>query len=62
MTCELSASAREVTQLLRFRLGCHSLPSVGRRSTPRVLRRERICTRCHDGLVFECSALQHIKD
>ncbi len=66
MTCELSASARKVTQLLRSRLGCHNLPSVaGRRSNPRVPRHERTCTRCHDGLgdekhlPFECSALQH---
>ena len=52
-----------------LRLGCHSLPSVlGRRSKPRVPRHERVCTRCHDGLgdekhlVFECSALQHVRD
>ncbi len=69
MTCDLSASARKVTQLLHFCVGCHSLPSVvGRRSNPRVPRHERMCTRCQDELgdekhlVFECSALQHIRD
>ena len=41
---------------------------MGRRSNPRVPRHERVCTRCHDGLgdekhlVFECSALQQVRD
>ena len=53
MTCELSPSARKVTQLLRFRLGCHSLPSIlGHRSTPRVPSHEHMCTRCPDGRVM----------
>ena len=31
---QLSANARKVTQLMRFRLGCHGLPSdVGRHRT-----------------------------
>jgi len=50
LKCELSASARKVTQMLRFRSGCHSLPSIlGRRSNLRMPRHERMCTKCHDG-------------
>ena len=66
---ELPANPRKVLQLLRFRLGCHTLPSAtGQRRNPRVPRDQRICTRCQHGLgderhlVFECTKLQHIRD
>ena len=59
-------SSSRAHKLLRFRLGCHGLPCVvGRRTgTPRHLR---CCTLCHQGvgdekhLVFECTALNHIR-
>ena len=59
-------SSSRAHQLVRFRLGCHGLPCVvGRRTgTPRHLR---CCTLCHQGvgdekhLVFECTALNHIR-
>ena len=48
---ELPASPRKVLQLLRFRLGCHTLPSAtGQRKNPCVPRDQRICTRCQHGL------------
>ena len=66
---QLPANARKITQLMRFRLGCHGLPSdVGRHRADSLPRHERLCTRCQDGrgdekhMVFECSALQHIRD
>jgi hypothetical protein len=66
---QLPANARKVTQLLRFRLGCHGLPSdVGRHRADPLPRHERLCTWCYAGrgdekhMVFECSALQHIRD
>ena len=59
----------KVLQLLRFRLGCHTLPSaIGQPRNPRMPRDQRICTRCQHGLgderhlVFECTKLQHIRD
>ena len=66
---QLPANARKITQLMRFRLGCHGLPSdVGRHRADPLPRHERLCTRCQDGrgdekhMVFACSALQHIRD
>ena len=66
---ELPANPRKVLQLLRFCLGCHTLPSAtGQRRSPLVPRDQRICTRCQHGLgderhlVFECTKLQHIRD
>ncbi len=42
---QLPANARKVTQLLRFRLGCHGLPSdVGRHRADPLPRHERLCT------------------
>jgi exonuclease III len=59
-------SSSRAHQLLRFRLGCHSLPCVvGRRTgIPRHLRH---CALCNQGvgdekhLVFECIALSHLR-
>ena len=35
---QLPANARKITQLMRFRLGCHGLPSdVGRHTVGRIL-------------------------
>ena len=62
-----SFSPTKVRQLLRFRLGCHTLPVVsGRRNG--IPRHERDCQRCCAGfgdekhVLFECSALQDIRD
>ena len=59
---QLPATARKITQLMPFRLGCHGLPSdVGRHRGDQPPRHERLCTRCQDGtgdekhMVFECS-------
>jgi len=61
-------SPRQIGIYVRFRLGCSTLPVVmGRRySTPRHLRH---CQRCGTAavgderhLVFECPAVQHIRD
>ncbi len=61
-------SARRIGIYLRFRLGCSDLPVVmGRRDgTARHMRR---CQRCSDAavgderhMVFECPAVQHIRD
>ena len=47
---QLPANARKITQLMRFRLGCHGLPSdVGRHRADSLPRHERLCTRCQDG-------------
>jgi hypothetical protein len=59
-------SSSRAHQLLRFRLGCHSLPRVvGRRTgIPRHLRH---CALCNQGvgdekhLVFDCIALSHLR-
>ena len=61
-------SARCMRMLLRFRLGCHSLPVVlGRRD--RVPRDQRLCRGCdlhavgdERHMVFECPALQTVRD
>ena len=43
---QLPANERKITQLMRFRLGCHGLPSdVGRHRTDSLPRHERLCTR-----------------
>jgi len=61
-------SPRRIGNYLRFRLGCSTLPVVmGRRdSTP---RHQRHCQQCGTAavgderhLVFECPAVQHIRD
>ena len=66
---QLPANARKITQLMRFRLGCRGLPNdVGRHRADPLPCHERLCTRCQDGrgdekhMVFECSALQHIRE
>ena len=59
-------SSSRAHQLLRFRLGCHSLPCVvgWRTGIPRHLRH---CALCNQGvgdekhLVFECIALSHLR-
>lgn len=65
---QLPFSAGTLRAFLRFRAGCHGLPNdVGRRNgTPRL---QRICGRCgaqmvgdERHLVFECSAVQHVRD
>ena len=61
-------SARCMRMLLRFRLGCHSLPVVlGRRD--RVPRDQRLCRGCdlhvvgdERHMVFECPAMQTVRD
>lgn len=61
---ELPAASRKALQLLRFRLGCHTLPCVtGRRRNPPMPRDQRICTREYKKqMVFECTELQRIGD
>ena len=61
-----ASTSKRAHELLRFRLGCHTLPSVtGRRAG--IPRSERICLLCMHGvgdekhLVFECSALNGIR-
>ncbi len=61
-------SARCLRLLLKFRMGCHSLPNVSGRWA-RVPRPQRLCMRCAQQiigderhLVFECPALQSIRD
>ena len=64
----LPLPARCVTQMLRFRMGCHGLPrDTG--SWARIPRADRVCTLCGPGslgdekhLVFECPHLQPIRD
>ena len=57
---------RVVSHFLRFRTGCHGLPSdVGAHQG--VPRERRFCTLCQQGvgdelhLVFECAALQDLR-
>ena len=57
---------RVVSRFLRFRTGCHGLPSdVGAHQG--VPRERRFCTLCQQGvgdelhLVFECAALQDLR-
>ena len=61
-------SARCLRILLKFRMGCHSLPNVSGRWA-RVPRPQRLCMRCAQQvlgderhLVFECPALQSVRD
>ncbi len=61
-----ASTSKRAHELLRFRLGCHTLPSVaGRRAG--IPRSERLCPLCMRGvgdekhLVFECSALNGIR-
>ena len=69
----LRVSARRLRQLLRFRTGCHGLAvdalRRNSRGRARVDRHLRLCTACNSGqvgdeqhLVFECAALQHLRD
>ena len=64
-TLEASTSKR-AHELLRFRLGCYTLPSVTRRRAG-IPRSERLCPLCMHGagdekhLVFGCSALNGIR-
>ena len=57
--------SKRAHELLRFRLGCHTLPSVTERRAG-IPRSERLCLLCMHGvgdekhLVFECSALNGI--
>ena len=60
-------SARCMRMLLRFRMGAHSLPIVlGRRLG--VPRDQRLCQRCRmhvddeKHLVFDCPAMQPVRD
>ena len=60
--------ARCLRLLLRFRMGCHSLPNVSGRWA-RVPRAQRVCLHCAQQiigderhLVFECPALQFLRD
>ena len=69
----LRVPARRLRQLLRFRTGVHGLAvdvlrRNGRGRSP-VARHLRLCTACNSGqvgdeqhLVFECAALQHLRD
>ncbi len=61
-------SARCLRILLKFRMGCHSLPNVSGRWA-RIPRPQRLCMRCAQQvigderhLVFECPALQSVRD
>jgi hypothetical protein len=62
----LPLGLRRLCLFLRFRMGCHDLPSdAGRRQG--VARLQRVCPGCssrelgdEQGLVFTCPALQHI--
>ncbi len=61
-------SARCLRLLLRFRMGCHSLPNVSG-GWAKVLRPQRLCMRCAQQvigdkrhLVLECPALQSIRN
>jgi exonuclease III len=63
----LPLGLRRLRLFLRFRMGCHDLPSdAGRRMG--VPRLQRVCPRCSIGevgderhLVFTCPALEHIR-
>ena len=65
---QLPISARCMRILLRFRMGCHSLPIVmGRRSG--VPRSQRVCLQCdlhvvgdERHMVFDCTALQPVRE
>lgn len=66
----LPLSARRLQTFLRFRMGCHGLPRDNACWGPqRVSRMHRICLKCTSNqvgderhLVFECTALQPIRD
>jgi hypothetical protein len=66
----LPLSARRMRQFLRFRMGCHGLPrDHAFWGSQRVPRMSRTCQKCSLGqlgderhLVFECPALQPIRD
>ena len=65
---KLPFSASDMRLVLRFRMGCHSLPiEVGRRTNvPRPLRSCQICPSGCVGderhLLLECSALQGVRE
>lgn len=65
---DIHVSASALKAFFRFRCGSHNLPNdIGRRNgTPRV---QRFCAKCSAQqvgdeyhLVFECSAVQHVRD
>ena len=61
----LTVSARSIRRSLRFRAGCHGLPSdVGRQT--HVPRHLRVCSQCSTicdtrRLIFECTALDTLR-
>ena len=64
----LPASASKVSRLLRFRLGCQDLLPVMSGRYRQVPRHQRLCRHCladcvddEKHLIFECSALDHIR-
>ena len=64
----LPASASKVSRLLRFRLGCQDLLPVVSGRYRQVPRHQRLCRHCladcvgdEKHLIFECSALDHIR-
>ena len=64
----LPLGARRLRAFLRFRMGCHDLPSdAGRRAG--IPRHQRVCPRCPLGevgderhLIFSCTAVQEVRD